>query len=101
VFAAVAPAEGKMTSLVLPTANTAMMQLFLEHVSQTFAAYFIVMQVDRAGWHGAKALVVPDNMRLIPQPAYSPERESRGTRVGRDPRKAVAESGVANVGGCD
>jgi hypothetical protein len=90
-----------MTSLVLPTANTAMMQLFLEHVSQTFAAYFIVMQVDRAGWHGAKALVVPDNMRLIPQPAYSPERESRGTRVGRDPRKAVAESGVANVGGCD
>jgi hypothetical protein len=35
--------------------------------------YFIVMQVDRAGWHGAKALVVPENIRLIPQPAYSPE----------------------------
>ena len=31
------------------------------------------MQVDRAGWHGAKALVVPDNIRLISQPAYSPE----------------------------
>lgn len=73
VYAAVAPAEGKMTSLVLPTANTAMMQVFLEHVSQTFADFFIVMQVDRAGWHGAKALVVPDNIRLIPQPAYSPE----------------------------
>jgi hypothetical protein len=73
VFAAVAPAEGKMTSLILPTANTAMMQLFLEHASRTFAEYFIVMQVDRAGWHGAKALVVPDNIRLIPQPAYSPE----------------------------
>lgn len=62
-----------MTSLVLPTANTAMMHLFLEHVSQTFAAYFIVMQMDRAGWHGAKTLVVPENIRLIPQPAYSPE----------------------------
>jgi len=73
VYAAVAPAEGKMTSLVLPTANTAMMQLFLEHVSQTFADDFIVMQVDRAGWHGAKALLVPENIRLIPQPAYSPE----------------------------
>jgi hypothetical protein len=73
VYAAVAPAEGKMTSLILPTANTAMMQLFLDHVSQTFADYFIVMQVDRAGWHGAKALAVPDNIRLIPQPAYSPE----------------------------
>jgi transposase len=29
--------------------------------------------VDRAGWHGAKALLVPENIRLIPQPAYSPE----------------------------
>lgn len=73
VFAAIAPAEGKMTALVLPTANTTMMQLFLEHVSQTFAQYFIVMQVDRAGWHEAKALIVPENIRLIPQPAYSPE----------------------------
>jgi len=73
VYAAVAPAEGKMTSLILPTANTVMMQLFLEHVSQTFAKYFIIMQVDRAGWHGAKALIVPDNIRLIPQPACSPE----------------------------
>jgi hypothetical protein len=62
-----------MTALVLPTANTAMMQLFLEHVAQTFAEYFMVIQVDNAGWHGAKALVVPDNIRLIAQPAYSPE----------------------------
>jgi hypothetical protein len=62
-----------MTSLVLPRADTAMMQLFLDHVSQTFAGYFIVMQVDRAGWHGAKELVVPENIRLIPQPASSPE----------------------------
>jgi hypothetical protein len=62
-----------MTSLILPTANTAMMQLFLAHVSHTFADYFIVMQVDNASWHGAKALVVPDHIRLIPQPASSPE----------------------------
>jgi hypothetical protein len=65
VYAAVAPAEGKIASLILPTANTAMMQLFLNHVSQTFAEYFIVMQVDRAGWHEAKALVVKDE--------YSPD----------------------------
>ena len=61
-----------MTSLILPTATTAMMHLFLEQVSQTFADFFIVIQVDRAGWHGAKTLVVPDHIRLIPQPAYSP-----------------------------
>jgi DDE superfamily endonuclease len=73
VFAAVAPALGRMTSLVLPTANTAMMNLFLAHVSHTFADYFIVMQVDQAGWHRSKALQVPANIRLIEQPAYSPE----------------------------
>jgi hypothetical protein len=73
VSAAVAPAEGKMTALVLPTANTAMLHLFLEQVSQTFKEYCIVMQVDRAGWHEAKALVVPENIRLIAQPADSPE----------------------------
>jgi hypothetical protein len=54
----VAPAAGKLTSLILPTANTAMMQVFLAPVSQTFATYFIVMQVDQAGWHQAKDLIV-------------------------------------------
>jgi hypothetical protein len=73
VYAAVAPEMGKMTSLILPTADTAMMNLFLEHVAKTFADYFIVMQLDQAGWHEAKDLKVPENIRLIPQPAYSPE----------------------------
>jgi hypothetical protein len=73
IFAAVAPGAGLMTSLVLPSANTAMMNLFLEHVSQSFENYFLVMQVDQAGWHRSKELLVPANIRLIEQPAYSPE----------------------------
>jgi DDE superfamily endonuclease len=62
-----------MTSLILPSADTAMMNLFLEHVSQTFSKYFIVMQVDGAGWHHAHELLIPENIRLIEQPPYSPE----------------------------
>lgn len=73
VYAAVAPQEGLMTSLILQEASTAMMNLFLEHVSQTFSKYFIVMQVDQAGWHHAHDLAIPENMRLIEQPPYSPE----------------------------
>lgn len=73
VFAAVAPSIGKLCTLVLPHANTEMMNLFLEHVSHTFSKYFIVMQIDQAGWHRSKALVIPENMRLITQPPYSPE----------------------------
>src|SRR5512135_3324039 len=73
VYAAVAPAEGTMTSLILPSADTKMMSLFLEHVSKTFTKYFVVMQVDRASWHQSKDLKIPTNIRLIAQPAYSPE----------------------------
>src|SRR6266496_968982 len=73
VYAAVAPAEGKMVSLVLPSADTEMMGLFLSHVSSTSAKYFVVMQVDQAGWHLTKELTIPENIRLVAQPAYSPE----------------------------
>ena len=50
-YAASAPALGKMTTLVLPMVNIKMMELFLQEVSQDFADYFIVMQVDQASWH--------------------------------------------------
>src|SRR5258706_7397722 len=48
VYAVVAPREGKMTSLILPFADTSMMNIFLEHVSRTFSQYFLVIQVDQA-----------------------------------------------------
>jgi hypothetical protein len=73
VYTAVAPAQGKMISLILPEASTAMMNLFLEQISQTYSKYFIVMQVDGAGWHHAHDLIIPSNVRLIEQPPYSPE----------------------------
>jgi len=72
-YAAVAPELGQMTTLVLPYANTQMMNLFLEQVSVEFANYFIVMQVDGAAWHRSQELVMPENIRLLFQPAHSPE----------------------------
>lgn len=74
VFAAVAPAQGVLCALVLPSANTAMINRFLRQVSEDLANFFIVMQLDQAGWHRSDDLVIPDNIRLIQQPAYSPER---------------------------
>lgn len=72
-YAAVAPKLGKMTSLVLPYANTQMMNLFLQQVCQDFSEYFIILQVDRAAWHRSKSLQIPENIRLIAQPSHSPE----------------------------
>jgi hypothetical protein len=72
-YAAVCPKLGRMTALLLPYANTAMMALFLAHVSKAFAAYFMVLLVDRAAWHMSRQLEVPENIRLLPLPAHSPE----------------------------
>ena len=65
--------QGKMTSLILPYANTDMMNIFLQHVAEDFTDYFVIMLVDQAGWHRSSALVVPENIRLLPLPPYSPE----------------------------
>lgn len=73
VYAAVCPELGKMTSLLLPYANTDMMNIFLKEVSEDFKGYFVVMLVDQAAWHQSKDLRVPENIRLVPQPAHSPE----------------------------
>jgi transposase len=32
-----------------------------------------VLQLDNAGWHGPENLPVPDGIRLVYQPSYSPE----------------------------
>jgi hypothetical protein len=73
VFTAVIPQTGQMSSTILPTANTDMMNIFLKRVSQEFAEYFLVMQVDQAGWHRSQQLQIPENLRLIFQPPYSPQ----------------------------
>lgn len=66
-------ALGKMTSLILPYANTEMMSLFLKEVAHEFKDFFVIMLVDQAGWHMSTKLKIPENIRLVPQPAYSPE----------------------------
>ena len=70
---AVCMALGKMSSLILPWANTDMMALFLEHVSEDFKDFFVIMLVDQAGWHAAQKLKIPENIRLLTQPSHSPE----------------------------
>ena len=62
-----------MTCLILPYANTKMMNLFWSQISQEFADYFVILQLDKASWHRSNALKVPENIRLIFQPAHSPE----------------------------
>ena len=73
VFAAVCPELGKMSSLILPRADTDMMNIFLKNLSQEFSDSFLIMIMDQAGWHFSKDIRLPDNIRCIPLPPHSPE----------------------------
>ena len=74
IFGAVCPDRDIGCALVLPECNTGMMQMHLnqiaEHVQEGFHA---IVLLDRAGWHMAEALNIPDNITLMPLPPYSPE----------------------------
>jgi hypothetical protein len=72
-FAAVSPHDGVMDSLILPWVSAQTMSLFLDTVAQRHANEFVVMVMDQAGWHIAGELVVPQNMRLLFLPPYSPQ----------------------------
>ena len=54
--------------------DTAAMNLFLAELAQAVApgAHGIVL-MDKAGWHTAGDLIVPENLSLVFLPPYSPE----------------------------
>lgn len=72
-YAAVSVADGNLDTLILPTANTACMQIFLNEVTSRYPEDRIFMVADGAGWHRSSLLVIPNNMILIKWPPYSPE----------------------------
>ena len=74
LFGAVNPATGKSSALLAPTVNTDYMNHHLRFISeQAGSDVHVILVLDRAGWHVAKALKVPDNISLLYLPPYSPE----------------------------
>lgn len=72
-FSAASPHDGVIDSLVLPWVNAQAMALFLAEVAQRHADESVLMVMDQAGWHLARELSVPANVRLMFLPPYSPE----------------------------
>lgn len=73
VYGSVSPLQGDLDWSLTQKMNTAQMSAFLSQVSQAHSQEFIVMVVDGASSHKAKDLIVPENVRLIRLPGYSPE----------------------------
>jgi len=50
----------------------------------------VVLQLDNAGWHGPENLAVPDGVRLVFQPAHSPELQPA------EPLRTLVDEAPAN-----
>lgn len=74
VFGAVDPLRGNSSALIAPTVNTELMNEHLKMITQEAGEdTHVVLVLDGAGWHKARALKVPENMTLLFLPPYSPE----------------------------
>jgi hypothetical protein len=70
LFGAVCPERDAAFGLVLPIVSTNAMQTFLDQLTPSAHALLLM---DRAGWHCANDLAIPENLTPIFLPPYSPE----------------------------
>lgn len=75
VYATVCPQTGQTVSLILPDADSAMMNLFLDEVKQVYKDYRIILVADQARWHTSDAVNVnnDNNLKFLFLPPASPE----------------------------
>lgn len=74
IYGAVCAATGQSVGLVLPSVNTAAMNLFLKELSVSISLEkHVALVMDNAGWHISKKLNIPSNITIVPLPPYAPE----------------------------
>ncbi len=72
-YTAVSPADGQTCSLVLPTMQTQCFQEYLTVLAARFPDDLIVLVCDGAASHVTGELQIPENIRILGLPPYSPE----------------------------
>lgn len=72
-YTAVCPQTGEVYSIISPFNNTASMNAFLHAFGQRYKHNRIILTLDGAGWHRSKELELPENIRLLFLPPYSPQ----------------------------
>lgn len=73
VYSAVNPITGNDFTLIAPNVNTTCMNMFLAQMSKHMNDTDAIIVMDCAGWHKSKKLVVPNNIKIVYLPPYSPE----------------------------
>ena len=73
LYGAVSPEDGACVYLIMPTSNTECFQIFLDTLARRFRRQDILLVLDGAPNHRCGQLVVPNNIKLLYLPPYSPE----------------------------
>jgi transposase len=76
LYAFAHPNSGEVHWLILPTVNAEVFSVALENFAREVGAATtrrILLVLDRAGWHTAKKLRVPEGIHLEFLPSHSPE----------------------------
>lgn len=74
VIGAVCPGTGQTVGLWSPSIHTNIINIFFEQFGkETDPNVPVVMVWDQAGFQPSKDLKVPENITIVPLPAYSPE----------------------------
>lgn len=74
IFGAVCPELNKASGIIMPKCNSHAFETHLSFISeQVEKGKQAVLIVDQAAWHTSKKLNIPENISLLPLPAYSPE----------------------------
>jgi transposase len=73
LFGAFSPITGEHLLMEFPACNADNFQIFLEELACDNLKTLIIMALDNGAFHKAKKLKIPDNIKLVFLPPYSPE----------------------------
>lgn len=99
VYGFVHPTSGRVEWLLLPSVDTDLFQIALDHFAKVTGAgpkKRIVLVLDGAGWHASTKVRVPEGVHLVRLPPYSPELQP-AERLWPFLREAVANRDIADM----
>ncbi len=73
LFGAFSPINGDSFLLEMPSCNADNFQIFMDELSNKTPNEYKIVVLDNGAFHHAKRLVIPDNIKLLFLPPYSPE----------------------------
>lgn len=72
-YGAVEPLTGESFFLIMPSRDTDRMNIFLKELSAAYPGDYVILSYDGAAWHKSAGLEIPQNIKHIFIPTYTPE----------------------------